>query len=67
MGFAGKACLITGAAGNLGRAVAGAFASEGASLIPMDDRHESLRAAFGSGDEGRTFAAADVRDAQSVQ
>jgi NAD(P)-dependent dehydrogenase (short-subunit alcohol dehydrogenase family) len=64
--FSGKTCLITGAAGNLGRAVAQAFASEGASLILMDLHEEHLRSAHGSEAEGRRFALADLRDAQSV-
>jgi len=64
--FGGKTCLITGAAGNLGRAVAKAFASEGASLILMDLHEEHLRSAYGSEGNGLRFAPADLRDAQSV-
>jgi NAD(P)-dependent dehydrogenase (short-subunit alcohol dehydrogenase family) len=64
--FQGKTCLITGAAGNLGRAVAAAFASEEASLILMDQRDEHLRSAFGSEEKGKRFARADLRDAESV-
>lgn len=66
MKFGGKTCLITGAAGNLGRAVARAFASEGASLILMDLHEEHLRSAYGGEGEGRRFSPADLRDAQSV-
>lgn len=66
MDFRGKTCLITGAAGNLGRAVAGAFASEGASLILMDHHEDNLRSAYGSEGDGKRFALADLRDAQSV-
>lgn len=66
MDFRGKTCLITGAAGNLGRAVAAAFASQGASLILMDHHDETLRSAFGSEDKGKQFALADLRDARSV-
>lgn len=66
MRFSGKTCLITGAAGNLGRAVAQAFASEGASLILMDLHEEHLRSAYGGEVAGRRFALADLRDAQSV-
>ena len=66
MRFSGKTCLITGAAGNLGRAVAGAFAAEGASLILMDHAEEHLRSAYGGEAQGRRFAIADLRDAQSV-
>jgi NAD(P)-dependent dehydrogenase (short-subunit alcohol dehydrogenase family) len=64
--FSGKTCLITGAAGNLGRAVASAFAGEGASLILMDHHEEHLRSTFGSEGKGKVFALADLRDAQSV-
>jgi NAD(P)-dependent dehydrogenase (short-subunit alcohol dehydrogenase family) len=64
--FEARTCLITGAAGNLGRAVARAFAAQGASLILMDHRDESLRSAFGSEEKGKRFARADLRDAQSV-
>jgi NAD(P)-dependent dehydrogenase (short-subunit alcohol dehydrogenase family) len=64
--FSGKSCLITGAAGNLGRAVAAAFAAEGASLVLMDLQEEHLRSAYGGEDKARRFAPADLRDAQSV-
>ncbi len=66
MKFSGKTCLITGASGNLGRAVASAFAAEGASLILMDLHEEHLRSAYGDEGGGRRFAVADLRDAQSV-
>jgi NAD(P)-dependent dehydrogenase (short-subunit alcohol dehydrogenase family) len=64
--FQGKVCLVTGAAGNLGRAVAAAFAAEGASLLLMDHQVEHLRSAYGNEGEGKRFALADLRDAQSV-
>ena len=66
MRFSGKNCLVTGAAGNLGRAVASAFAAEGASLVLMDHAEEHLRSAYGGEDKARRFALADLRDAQSV-
>lgn len=66
MDFRGKTCLITGAAGNLGRAVARAFASEGASLILMDQHEGNLRSAYGSEGNDKRLALADLRDAQSV-
>lgn len=66
MRFDGKTCLVTGAAGNLGRAVAAAFAAEGASLILMDHAEEHLRSAYGTEGSGRRFALADLRDAQAV-
>jgi NAD(P)-dependent dehydrogenase (short-subunit alcohol dehydrogenase family) len=64
--FRGKTCLVTGAAGNLGRAVAAAFAAQGAALLLMDHQQEHLRSAYGAEGEGRRFALADLRDAQSV-
>jgi NAD(P)-dependent dehydrogenase (short-subunit alcohol dehydrogenase family) len=64
--FEGKTCLITGAAGNLGRAVASAFSSAGASLILLDHDEKTLRSAYGGGGERRRMVHADLRDAQSV-
>ena len=66
MTFDGKTCLITGAAGNLGRAVAAAFASAGASLLLMDLDDKALRAAYGSDDKRKQLLRADVLDATSV-
>jgi len=64
--FEGKTCLITGAAGNLGRAVAAAFASAGASLILVDLDDKVLRSAYGRDDERKAFIGADLLDAASV-
>jgi NAD(P)-dependent dehydrogenase (short-subunit alcohol dehydrogenase family) len=64
--FAGKTCLITGAAGNLGRAVASAFASAGASMILMDRDDRGLRSAYGDENERRRLVSADLLDAASV-
>ena len=66
MTFDGKTCLITGAAGNLGRAVAGAFASAGASLILIDLDDKVLRSAYGRDDERKALVRADLLDAASV-
>ena len=66
MTFEGKTCLITGAAGNLGRAVARAFASAGASLILIDLDDKVLRSAYGRDDERKAFVRADLLDAASV-
>ena len=66
MTFDGKTCLITGAAGNLGRAVAGAFASAGASLILVDLDDKVLRSAYGRDDERKALVRADLLDAASV-
>jgi NAD(P)-dependent dehydrogenase (short-subunit alcohol dehydrogenase family) len=40
--FAGKTVLITGAAGNVGRAVVAKFAAEGANLVLVDSKQEYL-------------------------
>ena len=66
MTFEGKTCLITGAAGNLGRAVAGAFASAGASLVLIDLDDKVLRSAHGRDDERKALIRADLLDAASV-
>jgi len=64
--FAGKTCLVTGAAGNLGRAVAAAFSGAGASLVLADVDHGALRAAYGKEDERKLLAQVDLLDARSV-
>jgi len=64
--FEGKVCLITGAVGNLGRAVASAFASAGASLILIDLDDKVLRSAYGRDDERKALVRADLLDAASV-
>lgn len=62
----GTNCLITGAAGNLGRAVAAAFASAGAALTLLDHHDEKLRAAYGPSDGQKVLVRADLRDAESI-
>jgi len=64
--FEGKTCLITGAAGNLGQAVAKAFAAAGATLILMDVDDKALRSAYGRDGERKLIARADLLDAASV-
>lgn len=54
--------IVTGAAGNLGNAVAGAFADRGANLVLVDVKRERLERAFGSENEQRIFAAANLLD-----
>jgi NAD(P)-dependent dehydrogenase (short-subunit alcohol dehydrogenase family) len=62
----GKIALITGAAGNLGRAAAAAFASAGSNLVLLGHDEKGLRAAYGGENERRMFAFADLTDAGSV-
>lgn len=66
MTFEGRTCLITGAAGNLGRAVATAFSSSGAALILMDVDYKALRAAHEEDDKRKLLVQADLLDADSV-
>jgi len=64
--FRGRNCLITGAAGNLGRAVAAAFASAGAALTLLDHDDEKLRSAHGPSGGQKVLVRADLRDADSI-
>lgn len=58
MSFEGKTVMVTGAAGNLGRAVADAFSGLGASLVLIDLK--------GKGDEEGLFIPTDLLDQKSV-
>lgn len=55
-----KTVIVTGAAGNLGRAVASSFLAAGANLVLVDLHRTSLTQAFGAEDERRLFAPADL-------
>jgi NAD(P)-dependent dehydrogenase (short-subunit alcohol dehydrogenase family) len=63
MEFADRTVIVTGAAGNLGRAVAAAFAERGANLVLVDLKEESLARAYGAAGGKRLFAPADLLDA----
>ena len=63
MDFADRTVMITGAAGHLGRAVAAAFAAQGARLGLVDLRRDALQRAYGGEDERRRFVAVDLLDA----
>ena len=54
--------VITGAAGNLGRAVAQAFAAQGANLVLVDLHRDTLEKAFGGEAAQRLFAPANLLD-----
>ena len=58
--------VVTGASGNLGRAVAEAFAARGANLVLIASRRESIASAFGGEDATRLFAPADLRERGQV-
>jgi len=62
MSFSGRIVAITGAAGNLGRAVAHAFADAGAKLALIDLKPEALAGAFGAEGDTRMFVAANLLD-----
>ena len=66
MNFDGRTVLITGAAGNLGRGVAEAFAARGASLVLLDLRLEGLERTYGAESARRVFAPANLLDAAEV-
>lgn len=64
-----RTVIVTGATGNLGRAVVGAFAADGAKLVLVGRHREGLAKRFGDEGERRLFVAADLasqRDAQAV-
>ena len=52
--------VVTGATGNLGRAVADAFAARGANLVLVGRNRETLAEHFGDEDARRLFVAADL-------
>jgi NAD(P)-dependent dehydrogenase (short-subunit alcohol dehydrogenase family) len=58
--------MITGAAGNLGRGVAEAFAARGANLVLVDLKRESLEKTYGSEDAKRLFAPANLLEQAQV-
>jgi NAD(P)-dependent dehydrogenase (short-subunit alcohol dehydrogenase family) len=61
-----RTVFVTGAAGHLGRAVAEAFALQGANLV-LTGRRESLERAYGSEHAKRLFAPADLLDQPQVE
>jgi NAD(P)-dependent dehydrogenase (short-subunit alcohol dehydrogenase family) len=65
--FADRTVLITGATGNLGRAVAEAFAACGANLGLLDRSLERLEAAYGKANERRVYLPTDLLDAAQVE
>lgn len=66
MEFDGRTVLVTGASGNLGRAVANAFAARGADLVLIDRNARHLADAFGAESPQRMFAVVDLLDAEKV-
>lgn len=60
MDFNHQTVVVTGAAGNLGRAVAQAFASVNANRVLVDLRDDLLAAQFGADDDRQLLIAADL-------
>lgn len=69
MNFNNHTVMVTGASGNLGRAVANAFYQLGANLVLLDRSRDNLQSAFSEEgeDERRMFIAANLLDAAQVQ
>jgi NAD(P)-dependent dehydrogenase (short-subunit alcohol dehydrogenase family) len=67
MNTANPTVVVTGANGNLGRAVADAFAAKGARLVLIARQRESLDKLFGPVDARRLHVAADLLDQAAVE
>jgi len=61
-----RTVLVTGAAGNLGQALAQVFGERGDNLVLVGHRREELAATFGNETHGRMFATADLLDQSRV-
>ncbi|HEY8358138.1 MAG TPA: SDR family NAD(P)-dependent oxidoreductase [Ramlibacter sp.] len=59
--------MITGAAGNLGRAVADSFARSGDTLVLVDRSAAVLEQAYGAAGDERLLVAVDLLDAAAVE
>jgi NAD(P)-dependent dehydrogenase (short-subunit alcohol dehydrogenase family) len=62
-----RVVLVTGAAGNLGHAVAELFSSKGERLVLVDLREEALARTFGAASPERLFVAANLLQQADVQ
>ena len=67
MDFNDKTVMITGASGNLGRAVAERFGAAGANLVLVDRERAHLERAFGAENGRRLFAPANRLDSAQVE
>ncbi len=61
-----RTVLVTGAAGTLGRAVAGHFEALGDNLVVLDRDHDQLRSAVGAEGPRRLLLAVDLLDSAQV-
>jgi NAD(P)-dependent dehydrogenase (short-subunit alcohol dehydrogenase family) len=66
MSFEHQTVMVTGAAGNLGQAVAAAFAAQGARLVLLGRQVDSLRTVFGEEGADRLYVQTDLLDARQV-
>lgn len=66
MTFKNQTVLITGAAGNLGRAVAAAFAAAGANLVLIDLNEDALKSVATKGAGGVLAQRADLADPAAI-
>ena len=66
MNFSNRTVMVTGASGNLGRAVTAAFTALGANVALLDRRRESLERTYGAEHERRLFLIADRFDQDQV-
>jgi len=62
-----RTVLITGAAGNLGRAVAQAFAAQGDRLILLDLQQDRLATAFGASNDQQQLVAVNLLDRAATE
>lgn len=62
-----RVVLVTGAAGTLGRAVAAAFAAQGAQLALLDRSEDGLQAAYGQAKSQALCLATDLLDTAQVE
>ena len=65
--MSGPVVVITGASGNLGRALVAAFAAKDAQLALVDRRRDRLDAVYGAEDARRLHVAADLANADAVE
>lgn len=66
MSFEQRTVMVTGAAGNLGRAVAAAFLSAGANLALVDRTADRLQKTFGDEGPRRLYLPTDLLDVSAV-
>jgi NAD(P)-dependent dehydrogenase (short-subunit alcohol dehydrogenase family) len=67
MDFSNRTVVITGAAGNLGQALAKGFAAAGANVVLVDLDANRLKSAFGADSEKRSLVAANLLKREEAQ